>query len=66
MTDESYLSILKDELAHAKKRLKRVSPTGKPVVEAQIEEIKQDIDRYSVRIEETPDYYLQEPSILDR
>lgn len=60
MTDESYLSVLKDELAHAKKRLKRVSPTGKPVVEAQIEEIERDIERYSMKIEDFADSCLPE------
>ena len=54
MPDKSYLAVLLDELAHAKKRLKAASATGLPVVKAQISEIQRDIERYSAIEREQP------------
>ena len=43
----AYLAILEEELADAKRRQKRASPEGLPIVNQQIREIERDIARYS-------------------
>ena len=43
----AYLAVLEEELADAKRRQKRASREGLPIVNQQIREIERDIARYS-------------------
>ena len=43
----AYLAVLEEELADAKRRQKRASSEGLPIVNQQIRDIERDIARYS-------------------
>jgi flagellar biosynthesis protein FlhB len=48
---DDYIALLKDELADTKRRLKKSSKEGRPVIEHQIQQIERDIRRNSMKNE---------------
>jgi len=49
---QDYVALLQDELADAERRLSEADEEGRPIIVYQIQQIKRDIQRNSMKIKE--------------
>lgn len=63
--DPSYLDVLRDDMAQAKKRLQNADPEGEDVVLRELNEIAREISRYSAYLEANSKNEEQRTTVKD-
>lgn len=63
--DPSYLDVLRDDMAQAKKRLQNAGPEGEDVVLRELNEIAREISRYSAYLEANSKNEEQRTTVKD-